>query len=92
MDIGKEARYHYSKAISGDSPSRMFTTGTATEVLSCHQYLAAVSWVVQYELLVYSSVRVITPIAEQVISKKLLVACGRLQETSRYNLVGIYIL
>ena len=59
MDIGKEARYHYSKAISGDSPSRMFTTGTTTEVLSGYQYLAAVSRVVQYELFVYSSVGVL---------------------------------
>ena len=64
MDISKEARYHYSKAISGYSPSRMFTTGTTTEVLSGYQYLAAVSRVVQYELFVYSSVGVITPIAE----------------------------
>ena len=62
--IGKEARYHHTKTVTGNGPCSMLTAGTGTEVLSRHQNLSTVSGIVQNKVLVQRTVRMIAPIAE----------------------------
>ena len=47
-----KATYHYTEAISGYCPCSMFTAGTRTKVLSCHQYLSSIGGIVQHKVFI----------------------------------------
>ena len=92
VNIGKEAGDNYAEAISGDGPGSMFAAGARTEVLAGHKDAAAIGRVVQYEVLVQCAVGVLAPVAEEVVTKELLLAGSRLKETGGDNLVSIHVL
>ena len=92
MDVGKETADNDPETVTGYRPSRMFATGTATEVLPGHKYLSPINRVIQYKILVHCSVSIVTPVTEQVLAEKALFSCRGFQEACRNNLVGIHIL
>ena len=91
MDISEETAYHYSESISCNGPSRMFTAASRTEILPRYQDFTAISRVVQHKFFVQRTIRMVSPVTEQVITKKLLFTGGRFQETCRNNLVSIHV-
>ena len=70
----------------------MLTAAARAEVLACHEDLSAVGGVIQHKIRVQGSVRTVTPVAEKVVAKELLIADGCFQEAGRDDLVGIYVL
>ena len=91
MNIGKETGYHHAETISCNSPGSVFTAGTRTEVFSCHQYLSAISRIVQHKILVQGTVSIITPVTKKIITKEFFFTSGCFQETCRNDLVSIYV-
>ena len=91
MNIGKKAGYHHTETIAGNCPGCVFTAGTRTEVLTCHQYLSAVSRVVQHKILVQGTICIVTPVTKKVITEEFFFTSGCFQETCRNNLVSIYV-
>ena len=92
VDIGKEAGDNHAEAIPGDGPGSMFAAGARAEVLTGHEDAATVGGVVQHKVLVQSSISIVAPVAEEVVAEELLLAGGGFEETSRDDLVGIYVL
>ena len=92
MDVGETRRDDHADAVAGDGPGGVFTAGARTEVLPRHKDFPAVPGIVEDESGIGGSVAVVTPVAEQVLAEKPLVAGRRLQEAGGYDLVRVHIL
>ena len=62
------------------------------EILACHEDLPAVLGIVQHKIRIERPVRTVTPIAEEVVAKELLIAGRSFKEAGGDDLVGVYVL
>ena len=68
----------------------MLATGTRSKVLADNEDATAIGRVIKDEILNHGAIRTIAPITKEILAKAFLV--GGLEETGRYNLVGIHVL
>ena len=90
VDISEERADDNTEACTCDSPGSVLTGRTGAEVLTSYEDDATVRRVIHHEVWLWSSVGIITPVAEEVVAHTLLV--DSLEEAGWYDLVCIYIL
>ena len=92
VDVRKEAADHHAEAVARNGPGGVFATAARPEILACHEDLPAVLGIVQHKIRIERPVRTVTPVAEEVVAKELLIAGRSLEEAGGNDLVGVYVL
>ena len=92
VDVGEEAADDHAEAIARQRPGGMFAATARTEVLARHEDAAAVRGIVQHKVRVQRAIGMVTPVAEEVVAKELLVPRRGFQEAGGDDLVGVYVL
>ena len=85
VDIGEEAADDHPEAIACDGPCRMLTRRTRPEVFASQEYAARIRRIVEYEVLVYRAVSIVSPVSEEIVAEEALFARGSLEEVMISN-------
>ena len=68
-NVCKKAGNYATETVIINRPGSMLARRPGTEIFTAHQDTAAVRWVVQHKILLRAVVRVVTPVAEKIITK-----------------------
>src|SRR5690606_38921519 len=88
-DICKEAGYHTAETVIINRPSCVFAGGTGTKVFTANKDFSPISRIVQNEVALGGIVRIVSPIAKQVIAESY--TLGGFQTPCGDDLIGIYV-
>ena len=88
VNIGKKTRYDNPKSVIGDGPSGVFPARSGTEIFTGYQYFTSVGRVIEYEIFIYGTVGIVTPVPKKIFTEPL--SGSSFEKACQYDLYHKY--